>query len=100
IDGSSLAVTPSFIVNPKNIKKTESLEPPTGGEMDYDQSLNTTDNVKFAGVDATNVTADNLIVTGQVPTGTLATPPAGVLSGDMWADTTDSSTHPVVRVML
>lgn len=32
-----------------------------------------------------------------LPTGTLASPPSGLNSGDLWLDTTDSSSHPIVR---
>lgn len=66
-----------------------------GGGEAYDQSLNTTDGVKFASVEI-----DVLELTGDIRTGTLANPPIGLLSGDMWADTTDSATHPIVRVKL
>ena len=66
-----------------------------GGGEAYDQSLNTTDSVRFA-----NIQTDALEVTGDIKVGTLANPPSGLLSGDMWADTTDSATHPIVRVEL
>lgn len=59
-----------------------------GGGEAYDQSLNTTDDVKFASIE----------VGGEIPTGTLSSPPAGLLKGDVWADTTDSAAHPVLRV--
>lgn len=59
-----------------------------GGGEAYDQSLNTTDDVKFASIE----------VGGDIPKGTLSSPPAGLLKGDVWADTTDSAAHPVLRV--
>ena len=62
-------------------------------EVPYDQSLNTTDSVKFA-----SIKTDALDVSGTMQSGTLAQPPK-VSKGDMWLDTTDSSTHPIVRVM-
>lgn len=61
----------------------------------YDQKLNTFNNVEF-----NSVKTNALDVSGTIPTGTLSNPPSGLLSGDMWADTTDSATHPIVRVML
>lgn len=66
-----------------------------GGGEAYDQSLNTTDGVKFVSVET-----DSLELTGAIRTGTLANPPSGLLSGDMWADTTDNDAHPIVRVKL
>lgn len=60
------------------------------GGTAYNQSLNTTDNVEFASV-KTN---------GILPTGTLVSPPSGLVSGDIWADTTDSTLHPILRVMI
>ena len=33
-----------------------------------------------------------------VPTGTLESPPTGMTSGDIWLDTTDSTTHPALRI--
>lgn len=59
-----------------------------GGGEAYDQSLNTTDDVKFA----------SLEVGGEIPKGTLSSLPTGLLKGDVWADTTDSAAHPVLRV--
>lgn len=35
-----------------------------------------------------------------MPTGTLTNPPEGLLKGDMWADTTDSQIHPIVRIKI
>ena len=32
------------------------------------------------------------------PTGTLASPPSGLYPGDVWADTTTSTTHPILRL--
>ena len=65
------------------------IEATCGGEV-YDQSLNTTDDVIF----------HSLKTTGVIPTGTLSSPPAGLLVGDMWADTADSTSNPMVRVKL
>lgn len=66
-----------------------------GGGVAYDQQLNTFNDVEF-----NSVKTNALDVSGTIPTGTLSNPPSGLLSGDMWADTTDSTTHPIVRVML
>ena len=67
----------------------------TGTGEAYDQQLNTFNDVEF-----NSVKTNTLDVSGTIPTGTLSSPPSGLLSGDMWADTTDSATHPIVRVML
>lgn len=67
----------------------------TGTGEAYDQKLNTFNDVEF-----NSVKTNTLDVSGTIPTGTLSSPPSGLLSGDMWADTTDSATHPIVRVML
>lgn len=61
----------------------------------YNQSLNTYDSVQF---DA--VTAHAFVADGMIPLGTLANPPEGLQAGDTWADTTDSTAHPVLRVKL
>jgi hypothetical protein len=97
-DGSVMTDDPLFIVSPKCVKLT-TIE--SGGNPNaeaYDQSLNTTNSVQFASVTTQSVNTDTLHVAGTIPTGTLANPPAGLLSGDMWADITDSTTHPIVRV--
>lgn len=91
LDHSAMTDEPYFIIRPKKVGTYVS-----GGDgIAYDQSLNTTDNVRFA-----SVQTDSLEVTGQLPTGTLASPPVGLLKGDMWLDTTDSATQPIVRFML
>lgn len=66
-----------------------------GGGEAYDQSLNTADNVKFASIESPIIST-----TGTLPTGTLSSPPSNLTKGDIWADTTDSSTHPILRVMM
>ena len=33
-----------------------------------------------------------------IKTGTLASPPTGLVNGEIWEDTTDSTTHPIARV--
>ena len=33
-----------------------------------------------------------------IKTGTLASPPTGLVNGEIWEDTTDSATHPIARV--
>jgi len=76
---------PAFIINPLCYSKS------TGGTS-YDQSLNTTDDVEFASINAGAVE-----ISGALPTGTLASPPAGLVVGDYWTDTTDSATHPIIR---
>lgn len=45
------------------------------------------------------VPKDNPAV-GTVPTGTRASPPAGLVIGRIWLDTTDSNDHPTMRVAL
>ena len=60
------------------------------GVQGYDQDLNTNSDVSFKSV-STN---------GQLPTGTLTNPPVGLVSGDVWADTTDSVEFPILRVKL
>ena len=32
--------------------------------------------------------------------GTLASPPENMVKGEVWADTTTSSTHPIIRIKL
>lgn len=91
LDHDTLAEDPYFIIRPKNVSLTDNTIPDV--EV-YDQSLNTTDSVKFA-----SIKADSIEVGGELKTGTLATPPTGLVKGDMWLDTTDSATHPVLRVM-
>nr|WP_208002129.1 hypothetical protein [Macrococcus goetzii] len=71
-----------------------------GGGTAYDQSLNQSDNVIFNKVTAKVIEADSIISPATLPKGTLASPPSGLVSGDMWADTTDSATHPILRVMM
>lgn len=61
-----------------------------GGDSSFNQSLNTTDSPTF----------EEVITTGVLPTGTLSNPPSGLITGDTWADTTDSATHPILRVKL
>jgi len=34
----------------------------------------------------------------SLKSGTLAAPPAGIASGELWEDTTDSAAHPIVRI--
>lgn len=89
IDHSAVTNEPYFIIRPEKIGSVTS-----GGGTAYNQSLNTTDSVQFA-----SIKTDALDVSGTMPSGTLASPPT-VAKGDMWLDTTDSSTHPIVRVML
>ena len=84
---------PYYVIPPSEVYLKEEDVTPVAEA--YDQQLNTFDNVGFA-----SVKTDALEVSGDIPTGTLASPPSGLLSGDVWADTTDSATHPIVRVML
>jgi hypothetical protein len=98
IDGSSMSEEPLFVISPENVRLN--ANDGTGGGEAYDQSLNTTDSVVFTDVTANSVNTDVLSVSGTIPSGTLAIPPTGLLSGDMWADTTDSATHPIVRIKL
>lgn len=90
LDHSAVTKEPYFIIRPE---KVGSVENGKGGTA-YDQSLNTTDRVQFA-----SIKTDALDVSGTMPSGTLTSPPT-VAKGDMWLDTTDSTTHPIVRVML
>ena len=94
IDQRNITDEPYFILRPSkvNLLNTQNNEG-NGSGVAYDQSLNTTDSVKFA-----SIKTDALDVSGTMPSGTLAQPPK-VSKGDMWLDTTDSSTHPIVRVM-
>lgn len=91
LDHAAMTDEPYFIIRPEKIGTQSSGG--SGGTA-YDQSLNTTDNVRFA-----SIKADFIEVGGELKTGTLATPPTGLVKGDMWLDTTDSSTHPILRVM-
>lgn len=90
LDHSTVNDEPYFIIRQDKIGAVAT----GGGGTAYDQSLNTTDSVKFA-----SIKTDALDVSGTMPSGTLAQPPK-VNKGDMWLDTTDSATHPIVRVML
>ena len=82
IEGSGWATTDPFhIINSSGMG---------GGNSSFNQSLNTTDSPMF----------EEVTTTGVLPTGTLASPPAGLVTGDTWADTTDSTTHPILRVKL
>ena len=91
LDHSAMTEEPYFIIRPKNVSLTDNFVPDV--EV-YDQSLNTTDNVRFA-----SIKADSIEVSGELKTGTLETPPTGLVKGDMWLDTTDSSIYPMLRVM-
>ncbi len=90
LDHSAVTNEPYFIIRPE---KVGSVTTGSGGTA-YNQSLNTTDSVQFA-----SIKTDALDVSGTMPSGTLSAPPT-VAKGDMWLDTTDSETHPIVRVML
>ena len=90
LDHSAVTDEPYFIIRQEKVGTVAT----GGGGTAYNQSLNTTDNVQFA-----SIKTDALDVSGTMPSGTLASPPS-VAKGDMWLDTTDSSTHPIVRVML
>ncbi|PAK69917.1 BppU family phage baseplate upper protein [Staphylococcus haemolyticus] len=94
IDQRNITDEPYFILRPSkvNLLNTQNNEG-NGSGVAYDQSLNTTDSVKFA-----SIKTDALDVSGTMPSGTLTQPPK-VSKGDMWLDTTDSATHPIVRVM-
>ena len=93
LDHSAITSEPYFIIKPENVGTSSSSGGAVGAQV-YNQSLNTTDSVQFA-----SIKTDALDVTGTMPSGTLDSPPA-VNKGDMWLDTTDSATHPIVRVML
>lgn len=89
LDHSAVTDEPYFIIRQDKVGTVA-----TGGGTAYNQSLNTTDNVQFA-----SIKTDALDVSGTMPSGTLSEPP-NVNKGDMWLDTTDSSSYPIVRVML
>ena len=91
LDHRTMSEDPYFIIRPKNVSLTDNTIPDV--EV-YDQSLNTTDSVRFA-----SIKADSIEVGGELKTGTLETPPTGLVKGDMWLDITDSSEHPILRVM-
>lgn len=44
------------------------------------------------------VTMLGLLAATGLKSGTLAAPPAGLVSGEFWEDTTDSAAHPTVRI--
>lgn len=90
LDRSAVTDEPYFIIRQEKVGTVAT----GGGGTAYNQSLNTTDNVQFA-----SIKTDALDVSGTMPSGTLSEPP-NVNKGDMWLDTTDSTTHPIVRVML
>lgn len=90
LDHSAVTDEPYFIIRQDKVGTVAT----GGGGTAYNQSLNTTDNVQFA-----SIKTDALDVSGTMPSGTLSEPPK-VNKGDMWLDTTDSATHPIVRVML
>ena len=92
LDHSKMTDEPYFIIRPSNIGTQQSNS--GGGGQAYDQTLNTTDNVRFA-----SIKADSIEVGGELKKGTLQEPPTGLVKGDMWLDTTDSTTHPILRVM-
>lgn len=41
---------------------------------------------------------DNDVDLGAPKTGTIASPPSGLAVGEFWRDTTDSATHPIIRI--
>ena len=90
LDHSTVTDEPYFIIRQEKIGTVAT----GGGGTAYDQSLNTTDSVRFA-----SIKTDALDVSGTLPSGTLSQPPK-VNKGDMWLDITDSAPHPIVRVML
>lgn len=63
-----------------------------GGGQAYDQSLNTTDNVKF-----NSAILGSAEIQGTLRTGTIAVPPTSLTSGEFWLDTTDSISNPILR---
>lgn len=91
LDHNAMTDDPYFIIRPSKIGE---VSPSGGGGTAYNQSLNTTDNVRFA-----SIKADSIEVGGELKKGTLQNPPTGLVKGDMWLDTTDSTTHPILRVM-
>lgn len=90
LDHSTMNDDPYFIIRPKNVNLTDNN---ISDVEVYDQSLNTTDNVRFA-----SIKADSIEVGGELKSGTLEAPPEGLVKGDMWLDITDSSEHPILRV--
>lgn len=59
--------------------------------------------VSTSGVSLKSITADKIQLTGVqqhsgYKSGTLASPPAAMVIGEVWADTTDSATHPIYRI--
>lgn len=56
-----------------------------------------------AGNTTRGITVDTLTINATqqhsgYKTGTLASPPSGMIIGEVWADTTDSATHPIYRI--
>ncbi len=45
-----------------------------------------------------NYSASGHLNSPSLPSGTLASPPAGLNAGDIWMDTTTSATHPILRI--
>lgn len=75
--------------------------PPGGGES-YDQPLNKADRVDFKEVttevvNTETLITDEVIINGTPKVGTKINPPSGLIKGDPWLDTTDSTTDPIVR---
>ena len=97
LDQSKMTAEPYFVIRPENVKMEQSGG--SGGEA-YDQTLNSYDNVSFNSLSTGSVNSDALYVSGNIPSGTLSSPPTGLQTGDMWADTTDSVAHPLVRIKL
>lgn len=56
-----------------------------------------TSDLGISGQPWVNLYISNIIATG-VPTGTIASPPGGLVTGQVWADTTTSATDPVLRI--
>lgn len=94
-DQRTIDEEPYFVIRPS---KVGSVASGNGGEA-YDQKLNTTNDVNFNTVNTNSLNTKALYIDNQFPTGTLSSPPTGLKSGELWLDTTDSSTHPILRVM-
>lgn len=97
LDNRTMDDNPYLVIRPSKIG---TVATGTGGGVEaYDQKLNTTNDVNFNTVSTNSLNTKSLYIDSSFPTGTKTSPPDNLKSGDLWLDTTDSSTHPIVRVM-
>lgn len=97
IDQRTIDDEPYLIIRPEKVGSVSNTNF-SGGEA-YDQKLNTTNDVEFNTVNAKSVNTKALYIDSTFPNGTLTAPPTNIKSGDLWLDVTDSTKHPILRVM-